>query len=286
MSAQPLYNVPKGSILKLDGRELTVSVCEESGYAVQCLDSGECFTLAIDRVDDAIRSRDCEVIKPADAEKRRILLEYTGGIERVEQFPEETQRIVQGRLALVLAQDELREEGEKLTQRTMDKGGKHRRLLLERADGIAPGFNFRRARRGGKLAAGFDVPQGRTLACYRDVYHRFDRNPVVLADRDHKKGRREPRLCDWQERFISYVVDLWLKPQKPKLAELYAQAKKVFHRSPQELAQCISFPTITTIRSRIKAISEVVRVIGRGGKRHATNVKGPRSTDVRAMAFG
>ncbi|MBU3033760.1 hypothetical protein [Tritonibacter mobilis] len=65
-----------------------------------------------------------------------------------------------------------------------------------------------------------------------------------------------------------------------------SQAKEEFHRSPQEIAQCISFPTITTIRSRIKAISEVVRVIGRGGKRHATNVKGPGSTDVRALAFG
>ncbi|QOL83007.1 Mu transposase C-terminal domain-containing protein [Pseudooceanicola spongiae] len=109
---------------------------------------------------------------------------------------------------------------------------------------------------------------------------------MVLADRDHKKGRREPRLWDWQERFISFVVDCWLVPQKPKLADLYAQAKEEFHRSPQEIAQCISFPTITTIRSRIKAISEVVRIIGRGGKRHATNVKGPGSTDVRALAFG
>ncbi|MCZ4270561.1 Mu transposase C-terminal domain-containing protein [Rhodobacteraceae bacterium G21628-S1] len=286
MTSQPLYNIPKGSILKLDGRELMVSVREESGYTVRCLDSGECFSLTVERVDDAIRERDCEVIKPADAEKRYALLEYTGGIERVEQFPEETQRIVQGRLALVLAQDALREEGEKLTQRSMDKAGKHRRLVLERADRIAPGFNFLRTRRGGKLAAGFDVPQGRTLASYHDVYHRFDRNPVVLADRDHKKGRREPRLWDWQERFISFVLDCWLVPQKPKLADLYAQAKEIFHRSPQEIAQCISFPTITTVRSRIKAISEVVRVIGRGGKRHATNVKGPGSTDVRALAFG
>ncbi|QOL83006.1 hypothetical protein [Pseudooceanicola spongiae] len=150
MTTQPLYNIPKGSILKLDGRELMVSVREESGYAVRCLDSGECFNLTAERVDDAIRARDCELIKPADAEKRYALLEYTGGIERVEQFPEETQRIVQGRLALVLAQDALREEGEKLTQRFMDKTGKHRRLVLERADEIAPGFNFLRTRRGGK----------------------------------------------------------------------------------------------------------------------------------------
>lgn len=286
MTSQPLYNIPRGSILQLDGRELTVSVREESGYAVQCAETGECFTLTLERVETAIRNRDCEVIKPADAEKRYALLEYTGGIERVEQFPEETQRIVQGRLALVLAQDALREEGEKLTQRSMDKAGNHRRLVLERADRIAPGFNFLRTRRGGKLAAGFDVPQGRTLASYHDVYHRFDRNPVVLADRDHKKGRREPRLRDWQERFIAYVLQSWLVPQKPKLADLYAQAKEAFHRSPQEIAQCISFPTITTIRNRMKAISEVARFIARSGKRHATNVKGPGSTDVRALAFG
>ena len=67
-------NLPaKGSILNLDGRELMVSVREESGYAVRCLDSGECFSLTVERVDDAIRERDCEVIKPADAEKRYAL---------------------------------------------------------------------------------------------------------------------------------------------------------------------------------------------------------------------
>ncbi|QPM90608.1 Mu transposase C-terminal domain-containing protein [Pseudooceanicola algae] len=286
MTTQPLYNIPKGSILKLDGRELMVSVREESGYAVECLESGECFTLPTKRVDDAIRSRDCEVTNPADAEKRRALLAHTGGIERVEQLCEETRSIIQGRLALVLAQDTLRQEGEKLTQRSMDKAGKHRRLLLTRAEGIAPGFNFLGTRRGGKLASGFDVPQGRTLASYHEVYHRFAQNPVVLADRDHKKGRRSPRLCEWQEVYISYVIEKWMKPQKAKLTTIVNHAKEVFERSPQEIAQCVDFPSITTIRSRIKAISEVVRTIGRGGKRYAMNVKGPGSTDVRALAFG
>jgi len=286
MTSQPLYNIPKGSILKLDGRELTVSVREVSGYAVECKETGECLTLPLERVETAIRNRDCEVIKPADAEKRRALLEHTGGFERVEQLPEETQCVVQGRLALVLAQDELRAEGEKLTQRSMNKTGKHRRLLLERANRIAPRFNFLRAERGGKLAVGFDVPQGRTLASYNDAFHRFDQNPVVLADRDHKKGRREPRLCAWQERFIDYVLNRWHDSKQPKLASVFKLATKVFHRSPREMAQEINFPSITTVRTRANAISDVVTVLGRGGTRHGVNTKGAGSTDVRALAFG
>lgn len=286
MTSQPLYNIPKGSILQLDGRELTVSVREESGYAVECKETGECFTLPLERVETAIRNRDCEVIKPAAVEKRKALLEYTGGLECVEQLSEEDQQIVQARLVLVIAQDELRAEGVKLTQRSMNKNGKDRRLLLTRAEQIAPGHNFLKTRRGGKLASGFDVPQGRTLASYRDVYHHFDQSPIVLADRDHMKGRREPRLQEWHERFIDYVLNRWHDPKQPKLASVYKLATKVFHRSPREMAQDIKFPSITTIRTRAKAISDVVAVLGRGGTRHGVNTKGAGSTDVRALAFG
>ena len=286
MTSQPLYNIPKGAVLLLDGRELAVSVREESGYAVECKETGECFTLPLERVETAIRHRDCEVIKPADAEKRKALLKHTDGLECVEQLSEKDQRIVQARLALVIAQDELRAEGVKLTQRSMNKNGTHRRLLLTRAEKLAPGHNFLGTRRGGKLASGFDVPQGRTLASYRDVYHRFERNPIVLADRDRMKGRREPRLCEWQERFIDYVLNRWHDPKQPKLASVYKLATKVFHRSPREMAQVINFPSITTIRTRAKAISGVVTVIGRGGARHGTNTKGAGSTDVRALGFG
>ncbi len=286
MTSQPLFNIPKGSILKLDGRELMVSVLDESGYAVECKETGECLTLPLERVETAIRNRDCEVIKPADVEKRRELLKYTGGFERLEQFTEETRRIVQARLALVLAMAELRAEGVKLSQRSMNKNGTHRRLLLARAETIAPGHNFLGARRGGKLASGYDVPQGRTLVSYHDVFHHFDQNPVVLADRDRMKGRREARLCDWQERFIEYVLNLWHDPKQPQLAKVFTSAQKVFHRSPREMAQQINFPSITTIRTRAKAISDVVTTIGRGGIRHGTNAKGAGSTDVRALRFG
>lgn len=286
MTLQPLYNIPKGSILQLDGRELMVSAREESGYAVECKETHECFTLPLERVETAIRHRDCEVIKPVDVEKRKALLEHTDGFECVEQLSEKDQRIVQARLALVIAQDELRAEGVKLTQRSMNKNGIHRRLLLTRAEKIAPGHNFLGTRRGGKLASGFDVPQGRTLASYRDVYHRFDQNPIVLADRDHKKGRREARLCEWQERFIDYVLNLWHDQRQPKLASVFKLAAEVFHRSPREMAQEINFPSITTVRTRVKAISDVVAVLGRGGTRYATNTKGAGSTDVRALAFG
>jgi len=287
MTSQPLYNIPKGSILKLDGRELKVSVREESGYSVECLDSGECFSLSISRVEDAIRSRDCEVINPADAEKRCALLEYTGGIERLEQCTEKSQRRARHCLALVLALDALRSEDKKPTQRSMSDRGAHREELLTHAHRIAPEFGFLARRRGGEEYENrIDPLQGRSIADHHDVYHRFDRNPVVLAPRHHLKGRREGRLSTWQERFIEYVINRWLKPQKPKLTTLARLAEEKFERSPGEIAEGGDFPTITTIRTRIKAISEVVRVIGRGGKRYAANVKGAGSTDVRALAFG
>ncbi|MYM56613.1 integrase catalytic domain-containing protein [Thalassovita mangrovi] len=286
MTLQPLFNIPKGSILHLDGRALLVTVREESGYAVECQESGECFTLSLERVEAAIRARDCEVIQPKDAEKRKALLDYTGGFECMEQLSEETQRIIRARLALVLAMDELRAEGVKLTQRNMSNCGAQRRALLVRADEIAPGHNFLRTRRGGKLAVGFTVPQGRTLARYHETYHRFEQNAVVLADRDHLKGRREPRLLPWQKRFIDYVLNTWMDKRKPSLAPLVNMAIGVFDRTPTEKAQGVGFPSITTIRAYAKAISGVTVALGRNGRRHTTNTKGAGSTDVRALRFG
>ncbi|MBL3574918.1 hypothetical protein JMK10_08700 [Rhodovulum sulfidophilum] len=52
------------------------------------------------------------------------------------------------------------------------------------------------------------------------------------------------------------------------------------------MAQGINFPSITTVRTCAKAISDVVAVLGRGGTRHGTNTKGAGSNDVRALAFG
>lgn len=287
MSQQPLYNIPKGSILKMDGRELKVSACVESGYFVECQDTGEVFDLSVKQVEDAIRARECDVIQPADAAKRKALLKYTGGIECLEQIRnEEIRAIAQARLALVLAQDALLSEGLKLTQRSMSSSGKHRKALLARADEISPGFDFQKQQRGGRKAKGFAVPQGRTLAEDRKTFHDFDQNPVVLAPRDHLKGNRAARLTPWQERFIAYTLNTWSSKLKPKLSKVYEGAKAVFHRTSLEIAEAVEFPCITTIRARKDAISQVAQDLGRGGQEHATNVHGAGSTDVRALAYG
>ena len=290
MTRQPLYNIPKGSILQLDGRDLKVSGHEEGGYSVECPETGESLTLSIERVETAIRNRNCDVISPVEDEKKKALLDYTGGIELFDKLEPDVKEIVRGRLALVLAQDELIADGFKITQRSLSRCGKHRRELLVRADRLAPDCNFLKTKRGEKMASGFDVPQGRTLAGYRDVYHQFDQNPVVLADRDHLKGRRnteeEQRLAPWQERFIQYVLERWLDLKQPPFAGVYRLAQSEFHRSAHEIAQQPNFPSLTTVRNEKNAINEVAVEIGRGGHRHAMNKQGAGSTDVRALAFG
>lgn len=292
MTRKPLYNIPKGSILQLDGRDLKVSGHEEGGYSVECPETGECLTLSIERVETAIRNRNCDVISPLECERKKALLAYTGGNELFDNLDDDVKKIVRGRLALVLAQDELIADGFKVTQRSLNKCGEHRRELLVRANKIAPDYNFLKAKRGGKLATGFDVPQGRTLAAYRDVYHKFGQNPVVLADKDHLKGRWNDedngiqRLVAWQERYIDYVLNRWLDERKPPLAGVHNLAQTVFHRTPYEIAERAEFPTITTLRNRIKATNKVVIEVGRGGRQHATNKKGASSTDIRAQAYG
>ena len=226
MTGKPLYKVPAGSQLVLDGRQWLVTGRDEDGYSVEGVEDGECLTLLYFRVDQAIRDRDCDVIKPADAERRAALLQYTGGFELMEQLPDDAQTFVRGRLALVLAMDELESEGCKLTQVNTSQGGCFRSKMVTRAKEFAPDIKFleKKNRRGGKMTTGFECPQGRTLAKYQSLYHQYGRNPVVLMDRDHLKGRRESRLSQLQEQFIDYVIALWHDTRKPKLAPLVAGA--------------------------------------------------------------
>ena len=57
------------------------------------------------------------------------------------------------------------------------------------------------------MTASFDWPQGRTLRKYADLYVQYGQNPVVLLDRDHRKGPQgedRRRLSACQETFIAY----------------------------------------------------------------------------------
>lgn len=92
MSYVPLYRVLKGSRLILDGCDWLVTGVGENAYAVEGVDDGECRSFSFQRVDQAIKDRDCEVIAPKDIEKRDALLRFTGGLEVFEQLTEEQQR--------------------------------------------------------------------------------------------------------------------------------------------------------------------------------------------------
>jgi putative transposase len=81
MSYVPLYRVLTGSRLLLDGRDWLVTGIEENGYAVEGGDDGDSLTFSFQRVDQAIKDRNCDVIPPKDIEKRDALLRFTGGLE-------------------------------------------------------------------------------------------------------------------------------------------------------------------------------------------------------------
>lgn len=286
MSTGPLYHVPVGSRLDIDGRGWLVTGLEEHGYAVEGVEDGECATLSFIRVDDAIKDRRCDVTKPADAEKRAALLKYTEGIELVEQLPSEQQDSIRCRLAIVLAMDALDDEGVKLTQQNISTGGFYRRRMLNRANSFHQDGSFSGSDRGGRVRLSFQVPQGRTLKRYQKIYHEFGQNPVVLMDRDHMKGHRRSRLSELQKTFVDHAIALWNKGRQPKLAPLLRLAMAAFHVPPKDRAAGFCFPSITTIRSHIKAISQFVKEAGRNGFRHARNRLAAGTSDVRALYFG
>lgn len=296
MSTTPLFKVPDGSRLTLEGRSWLVVGKEADGYYVEGSDDGECLVLSFARVDQAIREGRCMIVKPKDDEKRKALLDQTGGFEFFEQLADKQKELVRFRLPIVLAILQMEEEGFNLTHQAMSKHsvsgaeGPIRKALRKRAREISQGTDAPETTRGGKVKASFVWPQGKTLRRYADLFVKFDRNPVVLADRDHRKGPCQKVGDGWlsetQEQFISYVINLWLDNRKPKVAPLVALAMTQFHVPASAIAQNFCFPSITTIRTRIKGLPEGVKTIGRKGKRQAANLMGAGSTDIRALMFG
>ncbi|WP_322889917.1 MULTISPECIES: transposase family protein [unclassified Yoonia] len=286
MNTAPLYSVPTGSRLVLDGCDWLVTAREERGYAVEGVETGDCLSLTFERVDRAIKERSCEVIKPKDAEKRAMLLRYTGGRELLEQLSEEQRNTIRFRLSIVLAMDAMEAEGMKITHRKINTGGAYRSTLLRRAAEIHKGGDFSGPSRGGRVKLTFNVPQGKTLANYQATFHEFGDNPIVLMDRDHMKGNRSLRMSAFEEIYTDHVITVWHDRRKPKLAPFLRLAEAEFHVPPHEIAAGFKFPSITTIRTRIKVLSDFVKEGGRNGWIHARNRKGAGSTDLRAIDYG
>lgn len=123
----------------------------------------------------------------------------------------------------------------------------------------------------------------------RQTFFKFDRNPVVLMRRHHLKGPQGEDRCkltECQERFISYVLNWWFDKKQPKLQPLYNLVINRFDVPKFEVLKGFKFPTITTIRTRAKAIKTIISEIGRNGSRYSQNKYGAGTTDVRALKFG
>ncbi|WP_272002859.1 Mu transposase C-terminal domain-containing protein [Roseovarius sp. ZX-A-9] len=261
---------------------------DPEGYVVEGLDDGECITISYKRVDDAIRAGNCEVISPSQLEAAKRLSDFTGGYTRMAQLPVKEQVDVRKRLILVLAIERLEAEGHKITQRFLCRADIRKRLK-DLGDEIGGEKGLFSARRTGKTEASFEILSGRTLQKYLKLYREYGENPVALMHRENLKGPQgdaRKKLNTFQERFIDYVIKHFLNATKVKLAPLFELAKTQFLPAVEGIAQGFEFPSITTIRTRLKAVSATIKTLGREGKRQGPNLKGAGSTDIRALMFG
>lgn len=288
MSSVVNYRIPQGSELVLEQRRWRVVGKEADGYAVEGLDDGECLVLPFQRIHDALTVGDGKVITPVMEERLKILLAYTGGFEKVSQLTEDEQRDVRARLGLVRAMDALEAEGRNLTQRHLSRRDVRQRLR-DMAKTLANNPHLFHGAYIGSAKRPHSLPTGRVLQEMRNTFIKFWREPVVLMRRHHQKGlpeEKRQRLCSTQERFIEYVLNLYMEKRQPKLAPLYEGATKAFKLSEHDILQGFKFPSITTIRTRLSQESPATKEVGRNGKRHAQNKFGAGTTDVRALKYG
>ncbi|MCK8463206.1 transposase family protein [Aliiroseovarius sp. S1339] len=287
MASKPIYKVPQGSELILDQRRWRVVGKDRDGYAVECNEDGECLTLSFERVDNAIAAKDAQLITPKMAESRKKLLEFTGGIERVEQLPQAERHDVRARLGIMVAMDKLEEEGVKLTQRYLSRRDVRQRLR-HLAIELSGEKNLFRDAHIGSASLPHVLPKGRKLQEMRRTFQTFDRNPVVLMRRHHKKGwqKGRSRLCLLGEQFIDYVLNCFCDPRQVKLGKLYKGAKSKFNVPEDAVLSGFEFPSIVTVRKRAAALDKLIKEIGQNGHRYARNKYGAGSTNIRALKYG
>jgi putative transposase len=288
MTSKPLYKVPIGAQLVFDNTPWLVVGKDKNSYAVEGVDDGECTSLSVDWVQSAIATNRCEVIKPAQLQKQTELAAFTDGYTLVEQLPKDEQANIRARLSLVSAVEKLEAEGHRLTQRFLSRKDIRERLVVLACQITGDQNQFHTAQIGSTRTP-FDVPKGRTLMEMLTRFRHFDRNPVSLMHRHHLKGPPEHlrgKLSTIQEQFIQYVLNLWMNGKKPLLAPLWVLAKTQFVVPEEAYLQGFVFPSVVTVRTRLKAITAVVKSIGRNGVKFAANLMGAGSTDVRALIYG
>ncbi|MEO9896252.1 MAG: hypothetical protein ABJF05_07745 [Paracoccaceae bacterium] len=293
MSYKPVYKVINQSELALDGYTWRVESKSRDGYLVNGVD-GDHTTLTFQRVDQAIREGKCTVISPADAEKRKRLIEFTGGYTNINQAPPQEQRNARARQALVLAMEALEREGEKLTERFLDHLIIRKRLYKEAVAISGDKRLFEDLTIGPTQPSEIEpetiVPKGRTLKKLMRNYLEFDRNPVVLINRENKKGCQDPfaacRLSEWQVRFVTYVMNSYFSPQKPKLAIAYRDAQSIWPVAENDAVNGLTYPSITTVRNWCNGISFLARELARLGAKTARLKYGAGATEIRALEFG
>ncbi len=288
MKPKSLYRVPIGSQLVLDGYCWVVLGKDQDGYAVKGSD-GSVSKLSFARITQAIANRDCDVITPVGHEKPKELLAFTGGFEHREQLSQDEQYNVRARLTLVLALERIEENGERQTERYLNRPDVVS-VVCEVAEQICGGSIRFRPRAGGRTEGIFLIPKGRSLLKYKSLLQKFDRNPVVLMHRDNLKGQQTEagrrKLDPIQEAFCDYFITHWLKVTKPKIGPLLALTKGNFYISDNSIARGFKFPSVTTIRTRSKRVSKMAKIIGHMGDKEAANLNGAGSTDARAYLYG
>ena len=293
MSYKPVHKIRNHSELILDGYTWRVESKCRDGYLVSGED-GKQTTLSFERVDNAIKEMKCTVVSPTDQEKRKRLVEFTGGYTNIDQVKPEQQRNALARQALVLAMEASEQEGERLTERYLDQLLIRRGLYRKALEISGNKRLFEGVKIGPTRASETEpetiVPKGRTLLKLMHRYLEYDRNPVVLINRDNKKGSHDPfeacKLSAWQSRFVMYVMNSYLSPKKPKLAVIYRDAMALWPIPESESVRGLTYPSITTVRNWCKGISFLARELARLGEKTTRLKYGAGATEIRALEFG
>ena len=288
MSRRSKYNVTAGCDLIIDARTWRVEGLSDEGFDVTCVEDGTYTSLAADYIDGVIADGTCSVMTPVMAQKKKQLLAFTGGYDRVQQLLPAEQAAIRARLGLIKAMESLEDDGHKLTQRLLDKP-EISRLLRRTAIELTGDKKLFLAVDGSGNPFEIAIPKGRTLQKYRNLLAQYDRNPIVLMSRDHMKGPSGDmarKICEAGERFIRAVVNCFLNTSQPKTAVVYRNVADGFDITEENVVAGFKLPSLTTVRTRIREMNSVAVAVGRLGPREAANRFKSGTTAIRSVSFG
>ncbi|MEM1361259.1 MAG: hypothetical protein AAGF94_06020 [Pseudomonadota bacterium] len=289
MPIQLRYHIPPGTVLK-SGTQSLVLHQSAKGIRAQNELTGQSHFWTIAEFLTKLESPGTQCQMAMRAMGPALMRIRRGGLFHRDQLSEKGRDMLDFRKALCFGIESLVARGCRIKAAWLDRPD-WRREIIQVARQHFTKYPIDYAPRGGMIKSMANVPRGRTLKRYWDLFTEADYNEIVLADHNWLKGNRNPKLPLKVREFIREAIELVrLETKKPTVAAVTTRTIDLIvienvRRKANDLDP-LPKPVNKTVSDMMKKIDATALAVARDGERAAINDRTRGSTDTRALMIG